>query len=81
MMGRLKVTIGIWLPRMEGPWRFLVIFLGSSKVVPQTRQRGASSLTLVPQVGQILVVEEFIFSEAIPAGIIPAFVECFPGFI
>jgi hypothetical protein len=66
---------------MEGSWRFLVFFLGSSKVVPQTRQRGASSFTLVPQVGQILVVEEFSFSEAIPAGIIPAFVEYYPRFI
>jgi hypothetical protein len=66
---------------MEGFWRFLVVVLGSTKVVPQTRQRGASSFTLVLQVGQILVDEEFSLSEAIPAGIIPAFVEYRPRFI
>ena len=61
MIGTLNVTIGIRLPLKVGSFLSFGVACGSINVVPHTRQRGASSLALEPQVGQIIVgeVEEF----------------------
>jgi hypothetical protein len=51
--GKLKVSSGIRLPWIALP--FLEGFSPPVKSLPHTRQRVASSLTRVPQVGQSLV--------------------------
>ena len=75
-IGMLRVTSGIRLPLMAGscfafPESFEVVL----NTVPHTRQRGASSFTLVPQVGHSLVGA---VGFSIIAGIIPAFQDKMP---
>ena len=57
--GRLNVTAGIRLP-CTADWAGRFVFSLLVRSVPHTKQRVASSLTRVPQVGQSLVgVEDF----------------------